>query len=258
MKVVILGDYIFPLIWLRVLSGRSDSSCLCLALGACFVGRNKMEEDKGTYLVENQDLNLVTEDNMREPHCCGMEVETGISGMSGQSFVSDTEKGEGSTGNVVFSGQTPHVGKDFRGPGGPCISGVKKHKFRQADSDPEPGKNEKSGQEKKLSKQDRIELGRSFQDAVTSHDWAHAESLTFLADPQTLNDALCIALDSIWFLSTQEELCGITGLIKKIISNGAYDFTRAALRTSFLASCVCACQSRTMSLSDTVTVMAQR
>ncbi|XP_031129243.1 ankyrin repeat protein SKIP35-like [Ipomoea triloba] len=217
-----------------------------------------MEEDKGTYLVENQDLNLIAEDNMREPHCYGMEVETGISGMSGQSFVSDTEKGEGSNGNVVFSGQTPHVGKDFRGPGGPCISGVKKHKFRQADSDPEPGKNEKSGQEKKLSKQDRIELGRSFQDAVTSHDWAHAESLTFLADPQTLNDALCIALDSIWFLSTQEELCGITGLIKKIISNGAYDFTRAALRTSFLASCVCACQSRTMSLSDTVTVMAQR
>jgi hypothetical protein len=69
---------------------------------------------------------------------------------------------------------------------------------------------------------------------------------------------LCITLDSIWFLTAQQELHGITGLIKKIIANGAYDFTRAALRTSFLASCVSACQSRTMSLADTVTVMAQR
>jgi hypothetical protein len=97
-----------------------------------------------------------------------------------------------------------------------------------------------------------------FQSAVSCHDWEPAESLILLADPQTLNDALCITLDSIWFLSTQQELDGITSLIKKIIANGAYDFTRAALRTSFLASCVSACQSQTMHLEDTVNVMAQR
>ncbi|KAM7279085.1 hypothetical protein ACFE04_006219 [Oxalis oulophora] len=113
-------------------------------------------------------------------------------------------------------------------------------------------------EKKKLNRHDRVELGRLFQGAVSSHDWELAESLILLADPQTLNDALCITLDSIWFLNTQLELYGITGLINKIIGNGAYDFTRAALRTSFLASCVSACQSRTMSLADTVTVMAQR
>ncbi|KAK6138597.1 hypothetical protein DH2020_027650 [Rehmannia glutinosa] len=94
--------------------------------------------------------------------------------------------------------------------------------------------------------------------AVSSLDWELAESLFLLADSQTLNDVLCISLDSIWFLHTQQELYGITRMIKMIIANGAYDFTRAALRTSFLASCVSACQSRTMSLADTVTVMSQR
>ncbi|KAL8537961.1 hypothetical protein ACS0TY_000053 [Phlomoides rotata] len=52
-------------------------------------------------------------------------------------------------------------------------------------------------------------------------------------------------------------MCGITGIIKKIIANGAYEFTRVALRTSFLASCVSTCKSRTMSLGDTVTVMSK-
>ncbi|KAL8503980.1 hypothetical protein ACS0TY_022637 [Phlomoides rotata] len=111
--------------------------------------------------------------------------------------------------------------------------------------------------ERKLSRQDIIELGRLFQGAVSSHDCDLAESLILLAGPQTLNDALCISLDSIWFLSTYQEMCGITGIIKKIIANGAYDFTRAALRTSFLASCVSTCKSRTMSLGDTVTVMSK-
>ncbi|GMI98740.1 hypothetical protein like AT3G59910 [Hibiscus trionum] len=103
-----------------------------------------------------------------------------------------------------------------------------------------------------------IELGQLFQGAVSSHDWELAESLILSADPQTLNDALCVTLDATWFLSTHQELYGITELIKKIIASGAYDFTRAIFRTSFLASCVSACQSRTMSLADTVTVMAQR
>eukprot|EP00252_Welwitschia_mirabilis_P022823 TRINITY_DN6283_c0_g1_i2.p1 TRINITY_DN6283_c0_g1~~TRINITY_DN6283_c0_g1_i2.p1 ORF type:complete len:347 (+),score=58.43 TRINITY_DN6283_c0_g1_i2:1225-2265(+) len=107
-------------------------------------------------------------------------------------------------------------------------------------------------------KRNKAELGRNFQTAVSSHDWALAESLIPLADTQRLNDALCIALDSIWFLSTQQELAGVTGLIEKLIKKGAHDFTRAALRTSFLASCVSACRSRTMSLAGTVTLMAQR
>jgi hypothetical protein len=49
-------------------------------------------------------------------------------------------------------------------------------------------------------KKDHVELGRSFQMAVSVHDWGLAESLVPLADPQRLNDGLCIALDSIWFL----------------------------------------------------------
>lgn len=58
--------------------------------------------------------------------------------------------------------------------------------------------------------------------------------------------------------STSQELAGATCLIERLILAGAHDFSRAALRTSFLASCVSACRSRTMSLADTVTVMAQR
>lgn len=107
-------------------------------------------------------------------------------------------------------------------------------------------------------KKDHVELGRSFQMAVSVHNWALAESLIPLADPQRLNDGLCIALDSIWFLSTTQELEAAARLIERLILAGAHDFTRAALRTSFLASCVSACRSRTMSLADTVTVMAQR
>lgn len=182
-----------------------------------------------------------------------LEMETEINGID--SPRSDLEQGERS--NVVFSRERPLVMKESRLSSGCCCS-VKKLKSRMIATESEVGSHERLGQEKKLSRQDRIELGRSFQGAVSSHDWEHAESLIFLADPQTLNDALCITLDSIWFLSTKQELHGITGLIKKIISNGAYDFTRAALRTSFLASCVSACQSRTLSLADTVTVMAQR
>jgi hypothetical protein len=48
--------------------------------------------------------------------------------------------------------------------------------------------------------QDNAEIGRSFQLAVSSHDWVLAESFIPLADSQRLNDGLCIALDSIWFL----------------------------------------------------------
>ncbi|RAL48209.1 hypothetical protein DM860_005633 [Cuscuta australis] len=180
-----------------------------------------MKEDTRTYVAETQDLNLGA--GIEELQCSEMDVETGE--------------------NVLSTGG-----------GGACSCGVKKLKFRLATSDSE----EKFGQGKKLSRHDRMELGRLFQTAVSSHDWELAEKLILFIDPPTLNDALCIALDSVWFLNTHQEMRGITRLIKKIVSDGAHDFTRAILRTSFLASCVSACQSRTMSLGNTVNVMAQR
>ncbi|XP_015085125.1 ankyrin repeat protein SKIP35-like isoform X2 [Solanum pennellii] len=222
-----------------------------------------MEEDGMAFVAGSENLESGIKINAEESQCFEMEVEsceTGTLGVSNESVVFPSENGEASNGNVVFSRESPLVRKDFRSSAvvGGCNCGVNKLKARLASSDGENGKNEISGAEKKLNRQERIELGRLFQGAVSCHDWELAESLILLADPQTLNDALCIALDSVWFLSTQQELYGITGLIKKIISNGAFDFTRAALRTSFLASCVSACQSRTMSLTDTVTVMARR
>ncbi|XP_075476250.1 ankyrin repeat protein SKIP35-like [Primulina tabacum] len=204
--------------------------------------------------------------NMEEPQCSekvtATEMETAEAGFSSQSnekehgvsnSVFSSEKvEEGRHANVVFSRESPlHIKEDSSMNA--FSSGAEKLKARLAATDCKKGENER-----KLSRQDRIELGRVFQGAVSSYNWEIAESLILLADPQTLNDALCISLDSIWFLSTRQELYGINKLIKNIITNGAYDFTRAALRTSFLASCVSACQSRSMSLADTVTVMAQR
>ncbi|KAL8487207.1 hypothetical protein ACS0TY_023759 [Phlomoides rotata] len=215
--------------------------------------------------IESKSLNIGDQIYMEESQCSEIEMmeignsENEISRAGNKQkhgseiVIFNSEKGEGgSHGNVVFSREAPLVIKEDMSISS-CSCGAEKLKSRLAASDSEPGKNGR-----KLSRQDRIELGRLFQGAVSSHGWELAESLILLADPQTLNDALCISLDSIWFLSTQQELYGITGLIKKIIANGAYDFTRAALRTSFLASCVSACQSQTMSLADTVTVMAQR
>lgn len=205
--------------------------------------------------MECGDLHLGDETNIEYLLCAEMETEEidiGSPKDGAESFSS--EKGEAS--DVVFAREAPLISRDLKvSPG--CNCSAKKLKSGMVTADSEIGE-ETAGYEKKLSKQGRIELGRLFQSAVSSHDWELSESLISLADPQTLNDALCISLDSVWFLSTHQELHGITGLIKKIIDSGAYDFTRAALRTSFLASCVSACQSRTLSLADTVTVMAQR
>lgn len=186
--------------------------------------------------------------------CTDMEVDENENGRN------NNEEGEASDGDVLFSREGPLASDEHTGMvEDSCTCGAsKKMKSRLATSDSEPGSTDNGVAAKKLSRQDRIELGRMFQAAVSCRDWELAESLILLADPQTLNDSLCISLDSVWFLSTEEELFGITGIIKKVIANGAYDFTRAALRTSFLASCVSACQSRTMSLADTVSVMAER
>ncbi|KAK9139007.1 hypothetical protein Sjap_009601 [Stephania japonica] len=204
-------------------------------------------------------LNLVGQSSTEEGYFCA-SMEMDVNGTASPKHVPESlasDNGEGS--NVVYSRESPLLSKESRTSGGCCsCTTAKKLKSRACLADFDLCKKEKIGCDKKLSRHERIELGRMFQNALSSHDWELAENLIFLADPQTLNDALCMSLDSIWFLTTQEELRGVTVLIKKIISNGAYDFTRAALRTSFLASCVSACQSRTMSLADTVTVMAQR
>ena len=212
--------------------------------------------EKETALVEGTDMHPEDVFNPEETFTVEMETEDNeIGSPKSEIQCFSSEMGEGS--NVVFSREAPLISKEPR-VSGVCSCSATKIKSHVVAMESEIGAKENFGQEKKLSKQDRIELGRMFQSAVSCHDWKPAESLILLADPQTLNDALCITLDSIWFLSTQQELDGITGLIKKIIANGAYDFTRAALRTSFLASCVSACQSQTMHLEDTVNVMAQR
>ncbi|KAK2641646.1 hypothetical protein Ddye_023409 [Dipteronia dyeriana] len=207
-----------------------------------FVSKSdNMHLEDGIYPEEPIRVEMDTEEN---------EIQGQLNDLHGFTTVD----GEGS--NVVFSREAPLISSESRTSSGCCCS-LKNLKSGVVATDSELAK-DKFGQEKKLGRQDRMELGRLFQGAMSSHDWELAESLISLADPQTLNDALCITLDSIWFLSTQQELHGVTALIKKLIASGAYEFTRAALRTSFLASCVSACQSRTMSLADTVTVMAQR
>lgn len=171
----------------------------------------------------------------------GSEEITAQSSMEDLQEDFTVEKGEGS--GVVFARKAP------------CSAKKLKYSGDDVDVLLEKGS---VGKEKKLNRQDRIELGRLFQGAVSSQDWELSDRMIGLADLQTLNDLLCISLDSIWFLTTEGELEGITGLIGKIICHGAHDYTRATLRTSFLASCVSSCQSRTVSLSDSVAVMAQR
>ncbi|KAK8942170.1 F-box/ankyrin repeat protein SKIP35 [Platanthera guangdongensis] len=211
------------------------------------------DELKKVRPIEEENMYLTKESPFEDPLGSEMDIDENGAAVSWDTDrdYSTQEIGEGS--NEVFR-TDDHVPKSFDF----C---AKKFRFRVSEQTEDSARKkdkEKIKQDRKLSRQDRIELGRMFQEAVSSHDWELAESLILLADPQTLNDTLCIALDSIWFLKVRQELDGITRLIKKIVSNGARDFTRAALRTSFLASCVSACQSRTISLADTVAVMAQR
>ena len=196
--------------------------------------------------------------NLEEPPCSEMEIDDNEVMENANWKSPSSEKGEGS--NVVISGESPLLTKDPRVSKG--YTG-KNPTLRSSDSTEEECETrrkikDKSKQEKKLSRQERIELGQIFQGALSSHDWEHAESLIKLADPQTLNDTLCIALDSIWFLTSRLEVNGITDLIRKIVASGAHDFTRAVLRTSFLASCISASRSKTMCLADTENIMAQR
>lgn len=200
---------------------------------------------------EKRFIDLAIEGNTEDAISHEMKIGASGTGNSGDgSGERDLQNGEGA--KVVFSREGPLITRES---GMKCSRSAKKPDGR---ADSGRLKREKLGQDKKLSRQDRIDLCRLFQSAVSSHDWELAENLIMLAGQQTLNDSLCIALDSIWFLSTRQELDEVTSLIKMIIANGAYDFTRAAMRTSFLASCVSACQCPGMSSADTVAVMANR
>ncbi|WOK97400.1 ankyrin repeat protein SKIP35-like [Canna indica] len=167
------------------------------------------------------------------------------------------EKGEGS--NVDFSSKAPLLTEDTL-MALELSWGTKKARTRPSQSMHLSGvqQKDKSEQLKTLVQKERIELGLLFQRAVSSQDPKVAEQLIRSADLETLNDMLCIALDSIWFLTTQQELNCITNLMKKIVTNGANGFTRAALRTSFVASCVSTCQSEKMTFADAMDIMAVR
>lgn len=197
----------------------------------------------------------MSDDELYPDEPLGPEVET--EEIISQSSKEDLQD-EGS--DVVFAREGPLIviGKDQASTQPSKCSGCNEKKLKCRGTDDHLLEKGNLGKEKKLNRHDRIELGRLFQSAISSQDWEISERLIQLADVQTLNDLLCISLDSIWFLRTEHELRGITGLISQIVCHGAHDYTRATLRTSFLASCVSSCQSRTLSLADTVTVMAQR
>ncbi|CAN6273104.1 unnamed protein product [Urochloa humidicola] len=104
-----------------------------------------------------------------------------------------------------------------------------------------------------------VDFGHSLQLLLFSRQWALAESLVSLADQQSqLDYGLSVALDAIWFLRTKQDLEGLNGLIAKIVASGAKDFARAILRTSLLASCVAACQSKAISVCDSKEIVADR
>jgi hypothetical protein len=152
----------------------------------------------------------------------------------------------------------PRDSKNFKGSVAKKPSSASSDFGDELDLELENGSKSDKQQENKMTKQDRVELGRSFQRAVSSHDWKSAEELVEMADVHGLNDVLCVAVDAIWFLSDREELHAVVALIRRIVSEGAKDFTRAALRTSFLASCVSACRGRATSLADAVSLMGQK
>lgn len=249
---------------LGLVSGKIKADSLFTNRLCRFAGNNKMEgeivlmdeDNKGEIVREALQDTLRThsgtclgkaEDSPATNSVCSEMESSDELGCRINAGVGSGERGESSNGCSSVEGNSPSKFSDG--------SGHREMVNLSTLEDSDLGRQGKTGED---SKRHKAELGRTFQTAVSSHDWALAESLIPLADTQRLNDALCIALDSIWFLSTQQELAGVTRLIEKLIRMGARDFTRAALRTSFLASCVSACRSRTMSLADTVTLMAQR
>lgn len=104
-----------------------------------------------------------------------------------------------------------------------------------------------------------VDFGHSLQLVLFSRQWSLAESLVALADQQSMLDyGLSVALDAIWFLRTKQDLEGLNSLIVKIVTSGAKDFARAILRTSLLASCVAACQSKAITVDNSKEIVTER
>lgn len=81
-----------------------------------------------------------------------------------------------------------------------CFEGNGDSAAEPSEMDPDSGHCSRTsvrGDDVVCFKKDHVELGRSFQMAVSVHDWTLAESLVPLADPQRLNDGLV-------FLKVQE------------------------------------------------------
>lgn len=97
-----------------------------------------------------------------------------------------------------------------------------------------------------------------FQRALDSLDWELAERLILSIDLQYCDIGLCMAVGSIWFLYTHQDLDKATQLIKRIVSNGAHDFTKVICQTYFLALCILATLNCTISFSDTKSGMIER
>jgi len=204
---------------------------------------------------EEQESGVQSKNPRREEPLTSSEVDVDEPAVAEQGAMVDGA----SNGSFKESPLQPKDSKNSKG----CVG--KKSRSVSSDFGEELGlelgngdKENERQQERKLSKQDRVELCRLFQHAVSSQDWESAEGLVGKADTQGLNDVLCVAVDAIWFLSDRDELYAVVGLIKRIVSAGAKDFTRAALRTSFLASCVSACRGRSTSLADAVSFMGQK
>ncbi|KAL6899750.1 hypothetical protein ACP4OV_006408 [Aristida adscensionis] len=160
--------------------------------------------------------------------------------------VEDGEIGQGS--GVVFARESPMASKN--GPGCSISHGHGEDEVQEPDG---------SVQDRGQEEHGWVDFGHSLQLVLFSRQWGLGESLIALADHQSMLDyGLSIALDAIWFLRTQQDLEGLNRLIAKIVASGAKDFARAVLRTSLLASCVAACQSRAFSVGDSKEIVAER
>ncbi|KAH0469476.1 hypothetical protein IEQ34_001034 [Dendrobium chrysotoxum] len=214
-------------------------------------------EPKFMSVGKRDTVRLGKENQLEEPFCSHVEKDENrfLGNQDEQSHVLEKE---GEASSMGLSKETPVSIEDNKGTTGVYRYSTKKHKFVSSTIQGFDVQRKDKARERRLNRQERIELGRKFQEAVSIFDWDVAQRLIMGVDIQILNDALCIALDSIWFLSSRQELNGITQLINLIISNGAHDYTRAVLRTSFLASCVSACKSSKMSYLDTQAIMAHR
>ncbi|XP_066321865.1 ankyrin repeat protein SKIP35-like [Miscanthus floridulus] len=154
----------------------------------------------------------------------------------------------GQASGVVFARESALAPKNDRG----CS-------VSHSHGDDETQESDGCGQSQGLDEHGWVDFGHSLQLVLFSRQWSLAESLVDLADQQSMLDyGLSIALDAIWFLRTKRDLEGLNSLIAKIVASGAKDFARAILRTSLLASCVAACQSKAITVGDSKEIVAER